>query len=282
MYTYICFVVGILNDPLKPQTPVLTSSRLSKTLHEVLHDKDALPYFIQYMTSRSAEQIIKFWLDSESFQASSWTRIRSQSLRSTKQNAGPSSPKLSPVDVTTESASDARKRLTESHDTVDSGQVRNGMPKSESCASNSSQVSSHASGIATCASSDTGSVHEECGECACSGALPADSITTNASGSSGTDASSVHMPGVGILHNNTDCSHSSGTTCQCSHTSQTVCASGQSSGCSSQEEKPSESGATHNANQHTDPLHDKLIKSKHHIHPSGILSTSNRIPTRGQ
>lgn len=57
-----------------------TSSRLSKTLHEVLYDKDALAYFIQYMTSRDAEHIIKFWLDAGSFQASSWTRIRTHSL----------------------------------------------------------------------------------------------------------------------------------------------------------------------------------------------------------
>ena len=76
-----------MNDPLKPQTPMITSSRLSKTFHEVLHDKDALPYFIQFMGSQNAEHIIKFWLDAESFQASSWTRIRSQSLKSQHRNA---------------------------------------------------------------------------------------------------------------------------------------------------------------------------------------------------
>lgn len=66
---------------MNPQTPVFTSSRLSKTLQEILHDKDALPYFIQYMQSRNAGHIIKFWLDAESFQASSWMRIRSSSLK---------------------------------------------------------------------------------------------------------------------------------------------------------------------------------------------------------
>ena len=75
-----------MNDPLKPRTPMITSSRLSKTFHEVLHDKDALPYFIQFMGSQNAEHIIKFWLDAESFQASSWTRIRSQSLKSQHRN----------------------------------------------------------------------------------------------------------------------------------------------------------------------------------------------------
>ena len=68
----------------KATTPVLTSSRLSKTLTEVLHDKEALPYFIQFMATRKGEHLIKFWLDAESFQASSWTRIRSHSLKSVR------------------------------------------------------------------------------------------------------------------------------------------------------------------------------------------------------
>ena len=38
------------------------------------------------MGSQNAEHIIKFWLDAESFQASSWTRIRSQSLKSQHRN----------------------------------------------------------------------------------------------------------------------------------------------------------------------------------------------------
>ena len=76
----------MLNDPLKPQTPMITSSRLSKTFHEVLHDKDALPYFREFLKSQSAEHIIQFWLDAESFQASSWTRIRSQSVKSQNRN----------------------------------------------------------------------------------------------------------------------------------------------------------------------------------------------------
>ncbi len=44
---HVCLLTVVLNDPLKPQTPMVTSSRLSKTFHEVLHDKEALPYFIQ-------------------------------------------------------------------------------------------------------------------------------------------------------------------------------------------------------------------------------------------
>ena len=76
----------VLNDPLKPQTPMITSSRLSKTFHEVLHDKDALPYLREFMKSQNAEHIIQFWLDAESFQASSWTCIRSQSVKSQNRN----------------------------------------------------------------------------------------------------------------------------------------------------------------------------------------------------
>ena len=80
------YLSGASGNLLKPQTPMGTSSRLSKTLQEVLHDKDALAYFIQYMAARDAEHIIKFWLDAGSFQASSWTRIRTHSLN--KANGG--------------------------------------------------------------------------------------------------------------------------------------------------------------------------------------------------
>lgn len=66
---------------------IKTKSRLSKTLHEVLHDRDALAYFIQYMNSRGGGHLIKFWLDAESFQASTWTRIRSHSMNSLSKSA---------------------------------------------------------------------------------------------------------------------------------------------------------------------------------------------------
>ncbi|KDR13154.1 hypothetical protein L798_11338, partial [Zootermopsis nevadensis] len=44
-------------------------SRLSKTLAEVLADKGALSYFIQYLEARDGFSLIKFWLDVESFRA---------------------------------------------------------------------------------------------------------------------------------------------------------------------------------------------------------------------
>ena len=99
-------------DPLKPQTPMLTSSRLSKTLCEVLHDKDALPYFIQYMASKGGEQIIKFWLDAESFQASSWTRIRTHSLKTVQQQTLGTSPPNSDSSAT---KSDSCSKDTDLH-----------------------------------------------------------------------------------------------------------------------------------------------------------------------
>ncbi|XP_023930046.1 A-kinase anchor protein 10, mitochondrial-like [Lingula anatina] len=67
--------------------PIVTSSRLSKTIHEVLHDKDALAYFIQFMDSKHAVHLIKFWLDAESFQASSYSRIRTHSLQTLRKNS---------------------------------------------------------------------------------------------------------------------------------------------------------------------------------------------------
>lgn len=40
-------------------------SRLSKTLPEILADKSALVYFIQFMESRKEISLIKFWLELE-------------------------------------------------------------------------------------------------------------------------------------------------------------------------------------------------------------------------
>ncbi len=53
-----------------------TASRLSKTLREILHDRDALPHFIQFMETRGAGHLVRFWLDVESFHASTATRLQ--------------------------------------------------------------------------------------------------------------------------------------------------------------------------------------------------------------
>jgi len=43
------------------------SSQLSKSLDEVLCDKDALAYFISYLQSLGAHNLVRFWLDVEAF-----------------------------------------------------------------------------------------------------------------------------------------------------------------------------------------------------------------------
>ncbi|KAK7870728.1 hypothetical protein R5R35_009880 [Gryllus longicercus] len=58
---------------------VTSKSRLSKTLSEVLCDKGALGYFIQYLEARDSIALIKFWLDVESFKTASAARVRSES-----------------------------------------------------------------------------------------------------------------------------------------------------------------------------------------------------------
>lgn len=71
---------------LQAQDEYTKKSRLSKSLLEILKDHEAVPYLIQYMESCKASALIRFWLDSESFQASTWTRIRSHSLQSVSKN----------------------------------------------------------------------------------------------------------------------------------------------------------------------------------------------------
>ncbi|XP_014770826.1 A-kinase anchor protein 10, mitochondrial isoform X1 [Octopus bimaculoides] len=69
---------GVSNSQI--ESPMRTSSRLSKTLLEILHDKEALPSFISFMESQNAGQYVRFWLDAKSFQTAAWTRIRTHSL----------------------------------------------------------------------------------------------------------------------------------------------------------------------------------------------------------
>lgn len=61
-----------------------TRSRLSKTLDQILRDNVAMPYFIQLMETRSAEHLVRFWLEAESFRSTSWSRVRAHSLNSVK------------------------------------------------------------------------------------------------------------------------------------------------------------------------------------------------------
>lgn len=61
-----------------------TRSRLSKTVDQILRDNVAVPYFIQSMETRSAEHLVRFWLEAESFRSTSWSRVRAHSLNSVK------------------------------------------------------------------------------------------------------------------------------------------------------------------------------------------------------
>ncbi len=53
-----------------------TRSRLSKTVDQILRDNVAVPYFHTSMETRSAEHLVRFWLEAESFRSTSWSRVR--------------------------------------------------------------------------------------------------------------------------------------------------------------------------------------------------------------
>lgn len=63
------------------------SSRLCRGLDEIVRDHEAVPYLIQYLESCKAAAVLRFWLDAESFQASTWTRIRTHSLQSVSKSS---------------------------------------------------------------------------------------------------------------------------------------------------------------------------------------------------
>lgn len=55
-------------------------SQLSKTLDHVLRDKDALPSFIQYMDSIGSVNLVKFWLDADTFRSTSLARLNLETI----------------------------------------------------------------------------------------------------------------------------------------------------------------------------------------------------------
>lgn len=75
-----CNLSDILADSL--ESPLRTSSRLSKTLLEVIRDKDALACFKSFLIGHKADHLIQFWCDAESFHASTLTRMRTHTLQS--------------------------------------------------------------------------------------------------------------------------------------------------------------------------------------------------------
>ncbi|XP_063752124.1 A-kinase anchor protein 10, mitochondrial isoform X2 [Eleginops maclovinus] len=62
-------------------------SRLSKTVEHVLRDSVAIPHYVHFMEHRGADHLVRFWLESESFRATSWSRVRAHSLNSVKHSS---------------------------------------------------------------------------------------------------------------------------------------------------------------------------------------------------
>lgn len=56
-------------------------------MEQVLRDAVALPYFLHFMVTRSAEHLARFWLEAESFRSTSWSRVRAHSLNSVKHSS---------------------------------------------------------------------------------------------------------------------------------------------------------------------------------------------------
>ncbi|KAL4223109.1 A-kinase anchor protein 10 [Mactra antiquata] len=81
------FLPGDLGIGLQSSSKFEKKSKLSRNLFEVLKDHEAVTYLIQYMESCKASSLIRFYLDAESFQASTWTRIRTHSLQSVSKSS---------------------------------------------------------------------------------------------------------------------------------------------------------------------------------------------------
>ncbi|XP_071094421.1 A-kinase anchor protein 10, mitochondrial-like [Haliotis cracherodii] len=90
-----------------PASPMRTSSRLSKTLREMLHDQNGVACFLYYMKAHKAGNVIQFWLDAESFHASTVMRVRTHSLNSVACNHGNSH--VSTKNIQTGSQSDSHR-----------------------------------------------------------------------------------------------------------------------------------------------------------------------------
>ncbi|XP_068187102.1 A-kinase anchor protein 10, mitochondrial [Antennarius striatus] len=64
--------------------PQESRSRLSKTVDHVLQDNVAIPHYMHFMELKGADQLVRFWLEAESFRSTSWSRVRAHSLNSVK------------------------------------------------------------------------------------------------------------------------------------------------------------------------------------------------------
>ncbi|XP_061166305.1 A-kinase anchor protein 10, mitochondrial-like [Saccostrea echinata] len=140
---------GDLGAVIKAPTSLVRHSKLSKTLEEILKDKDALSCFIEFMESRKAGQYIKFWLDAESFQASTWSRLRSHSLNSAKRLTLSGKHYRSPSDTSV-----SVKQVTE--DKLDTESIGSNQTLTEETSSGMVESENQTNGVPTRISSDTG------------------------------------------------------------------------------------------------------------------------------
>ncbi|XP_041947035.1 A-kinase anchor protein 10, mitochondrial isoform X4 [Alosa sapidissima] len=124
-----------------------TRSRLSKTVDQVLRDNVAMPYYIQFMETRSADHLVRFWLEAESFRATSWSRVRAHSLNSVKHSslAEPASGLCSPGSP--DSPSDVRRTLGDAE--VDVPDPFSSQPPSRPLTPSPQDANSHGGGAAT-------------------------------------------------------------------------------------------------------------------------------------
>ncbi|KAF7657486.1 hypothetical protein LDENG_00025860 [Lucifuga dentata] len=67
--------------------PQETRSRLSKTVDQVLRDNVAMPHYMQFTVLHGADHLVRFWLEAESFRATSWSRVRAHSLNLVKHSS---------------------------------------------------------------------------------------------------------------------------------------------------------------------------------------------------
>lgn len=122
--------------------PQETRSRLSKTVDHVLRDNVAIPHFLHFMERRGVDHLVRFWLEAESFRATSWSRVRAHSLNSVKHSTlaepvpvsadGSELPELRPNTFSRDSSSERSTVQSEQQDSssTEAG-LRPGTPRAE-------------------------------------------------------------------------------------------------------------------------------------------------------
>ncbi|XP_041348030.1 A-kinase anchor protein 10, mitochondrial-like [Gigantopelta aegis] len=139
---------GQLNSPMR------TSSRLSKTLQEILHDRNAVTCFLEFLESLKAGHLLKFWLDAESFHASSVLRMRSRAIKGKSSSVA----KMSQTDSPTTEISNSCA-VQESQDAIKSrNENDSGFPKDKDSLTAKFEKEKHCT-LSNQSSANPGDVH---------------------------------------------------------------------------------------------------------------------------